>query len=76
MDLLGADLIGFHVQAHCNNFLSTVDRVLEARVDWEHFSVKRNDHWSSVLPFPISVEITERLLRNPPRSFPKRNVAR
>src|SRR5882757_718524 len=57
--LLGADLIGFHVQAHCNNFLSTVDRVLEARVDWEHFSVKRNDHWSSVLPFPISVEFLE-----------------
>lgn len=58
--LLGADLIGFHVQAHCNNFLSTVDRVLEARVDWEHFSVKRKDHWSSVLPFPISVEILEK----------------
>jgi alpha,alpha-trehalose-phosphate synthase [UDP-forming] len=57
--LLGADLIGFHVQAHCNNFLSTVDRVLEARVDWEHFSVKRKDHWSSVLPFPISVEFLE-----------------
>jgi alpha,alpha-trehalose-phosphate synthase [UDP-forming] len=57
--LLGADLIGFHVQAHCNNFLSTIDRVLEARVDWEHFSVKRKDHWSSVLPFPISVEFLE-----------------
>ena len=57
--LLGADLIGFHVQAHCNNFLSTIDRVLEARVDWEHFSVKRKDHWSSVLPFPISVEFHE-----------------
>ena len=57
--LLGADLIGFHVQAHCNNFLSTVDRVLEARVDWEHFSVRRKDHWSSVLPFPISVEFFE-----------------
>jgi trehalose-6-phosphate synthase len=57
--LLGADLIGFHVQAHCNNFLSTVDRVLEARVDWEHFSVRRNEHWSSVLPFPISVELND-----------------
>ncbi|MGC9292162.1 MAG: alpha,alpha-trehalose-phosphate synthase (UDP-forming) [Acidobacteriaceae bacterium] len=54
--LLGADLIGFHVQAHCNNFLDTVDRVLEARVDWEHFSVKRNGHWSSIRPFPISVD--------------------
>jgi trehalose 6-phosphate synthase len=59
--LLGADLIGFHVQAHCNNFLSTVDRVLEAQVDWEHFSVKRRDRWSSVLPFPISVEFLETL---------------
>jgi trehalose-6-phosphate synthase len=54
--LLGADLIGFHVRAHCNNFLNTVDRILEARVDWEHFSVERNNHLSSVLPFPISVE--------------------
>jgi trehalose 6-phosphate synthase len=57
--LLGADLIGFHVRAHCNNFLNTVDHVLEARIDWEHFSVKRNDHQSLVLPFPISVEFTE-----------------
>lgn len=65
--LLGADLIGFHVQAHCNNFLSTVDRVLEARVDWEHFSVKRNDHLSIVLPFPISVELTEDTADTPPQ---------
>lgn len=70
--LLGADLIGFHVQAHCNNFMSTIDRVLEARVDWEHFSVKRNDHWSSVLPFPISVEITE--MPEISDSHPERNA--
>jgi trehalose 6-phosphate synthase len=57
--LLGADLIGFHVQAHCNNFLNTVDRTLESRVDWEHFSVKRSGHWSLVLPFPISVEFSD-----------------
>jgi trehalose-6-phosphate synthase len=53
--LLGADLIGFHLQAHCNNFLETVDRVLEARTDWEHFSVRRNGHHSVVRPYPISV---------------------
>jgi trehalose-6-phosphate synthase len=57
--LLGADLIGFHVQAHCNNFLHTIDRTLEARVDWEHFAVKRMGHWSLVLPFPISVELLD-----------------
>ena len=57
--LLGADLIGFHVQAHCNNFLDTVDRFLEARIDREHFSVNRNNHESRVRPFPISVDFPE-----------------
>jgi trehalose 6-phosphate synthase len=57
--LLGADLIGFHTQAHCNNFMHTVDHVLEAKVDWEHFAIERNQHRSSVLPFPISVELVE-----------------
>ncbi len=53
--LLGADLIGFHIQAHCNNFLETVDRALEARTDWDHFAVTRHDHRTLVRPFPISV---------------------
>ena len=57
--LLGADLIGFHIQSHCNNFLETVDRVVESRVDWEHFSVLRQDHRTMVKPFPISVAFTE-----------------
>jgi trehalose 6-phosphate synthase len=53
--MLGADLIGFHIQAHCNNFLATVDRALESRIDWEHFAVNRRDHLTTVRPFPISV---------------------
>ncbi len=53
--LLGADVIGFHIQSHCNNFLDTVDRVLEARTDREHFSIRRGGHVSLVRPFPISV---------------------
>ena len=57
--LLGADLIGFHVRAHCNNFLDSVDRVLESRIDWEHFSIRRKDHASLVRPFPISVEFPD-----------------
>jgi trehalose-6-phosphate synthase/uncharacterized membrane protein affecting hemolysin expression len=57
--LLGADLIGFQIQSHCNNFLQTVDRVLEARVDWEHFSVRRLDRLALVRPFPISVDFTD-----------------
>jgi alpha,alpha-trehalose-phosphate synthase [UDP-forming] len=57
--LLGADLIGFHIQSHCNNFLQTVDRVVESRVDWEHFSVLRQGHRTIVRPFPISVDLAE-----------------
>jgi len=57
--LLGADLIGFHIQSHCNNFLQTVDRTLESRVEWEHFAVNREEHRTTVLPFPISVEFRE-----------------
>ena len=56
--LLGADLIGFHIQSHCNNFLQTVDRVVESRVDWEHFAVLRQNHRTIVRPFPISVGLT------------------
>jgi trehalose-6-phosphate synthase len=53
--LLGSDLIGFHTQFHCNNFLDTVDRFLESRIDWEHFLVQRAEHTTLVKPFPISI---------------------
>ena len=53
--MLGADIIGFHIQFHCNNFLETVDRFLESKIDWEHFSVTRAGHSTLVKPFPISV---------------------
>jgi alpha,alpha-trehalose-phosphate synthase [UDP-forming] len=57
--LLGADLIGFHIQSHCNNFLQTVDRVVESRIDGEHFAVQRQNHRTIVRPFPISVNLTD-----------------
>ncbi len=53
--LLGADIIGFHVQYHCDHFLETVDRALESRVEWERFAVNRGGHVTFVRPFPISV---------------------
>jgi trehalose 6-phosphate synthase len=53
--MLGADLIGFHIQFHCNNFLDTVDRVLECRLDRERFAVTRESHTTLVRPYPISV---------------------
>ena len=55
--LLGADLIGFHIPLHCNNFLSTVDRVLESRTDREHMTALRHGHLSVVRPYPISAAL-------------------
>jgi trehalose-6-phosphate synthase/uncharacterized membrane protein affecting hemolysin expression len=57
--LLGADLIAFHIQAHCTNFLETVDRTLESRIDWERFAVNRGGHSTLVKPYPISVVFPE-----------------
>src|SRR5262245_26113569 len=55
LGMLGADIVGFHTQYHCNNFLETVERAIEARVDWERFAVFRGEHTTLVKPFPISV---------------------
>ncbi len=55
LGMLGADLIGFQTQFHCNNFLETVERTIEGRVEWDHFTVVRGQHQSRVQPFPISV---------------------
>jgi trehalose 6-phosphate synthase len=56
--MLGADLIGFHTQFHCNNFLETVNNTLESRVIWENFSVKIGNQFTLVKPFPISIAFT------------------
>jgi trehalose-6-phosphate synthase len=53
--LLGADLVGFHIQAHCNNFLETVDRVLESRIERDRSAISRHGHLTVVKRFPISV---------------------
>ncbi len=55
LGMLGADLIGFHTQFHCNNFLENVERMIEGRVEWDHFTVVRGAHATRVTPFPISV---------------------
>ena len=53
--MLGSDLIGFHVQNHCNNFLDTSNRLLESRVDTEKFSVIRSGKETFIRAFPISI---------------------
>ena len=54
--LLGNDLLGFHLRYHCKNFLDTVDRTLEAKVDYERFEITRGGKVTVVRPFPISID--------------------
>jgi trehalose 6-phosphate synthase len=57
--LLGADLVSFHIQAHCNHFLETVDQALECRIEWDRFAVNRRGHFTLVRPFPASVHLLD-----------------
>jgi trehalose 6-phosphate synthase len=54
--MLGASIVGFHTQQHCNNFMESVDVLLEARIDRERTAVVRFGRPTLVRPYPISVE--------------------
>jgi len=64
--LLGSSILGFHTQFHCNNFIETVDRVIESRIDREHHSVTLNGHETWVRPYPISIAWPPKALENQP----------
>ena len=53
--MLGSSILGFHTQFHCNNFVDTVDRFLEARVDRESFNVSFGGKLTAVRRYPISI---------------------
>jgi trehalose 6-phosphate synthase len=65
--LLGSSILGFHTRFHCNNFLDTVDRTLEARVDRETTEVTYGGKLTAVKRYPISIEWppAEELTRKP-----------
>lgn len=54
--MLANDLMGFHIRYHCDNFLDTIDREMESKIDRERFSVTRGDHETLIRPYPISVD--------------------
>lgn len=57
--LLANDLLGFHIRYHCDNFISSVEKELEAKIDRERFSVIRSGHETIIRPFPISVDFED-----------------
>lgn len=57
--MLGNDLLGFHLRFHCQNFLDTVDCIMEAKVDRERQEITRGGKATAVRPFPISIDFEE-----------------
>jgi trehalose 6-phosphate synthase/phosphatase len=53
--MLAADIVGFHTQFHCNNFLNCVDSYIEALIDHEHNTVRRGNDFCMIRPYPISI---------------------
>ncbi|MEO8847548.1 MAG: trehalose-6-phosphate synthase [Casimicrobiaceae bacterium] len=74
--MLGSSILGFHTQFHCNNFLDTVDRTLEARVDRESFSVTRNGQRTQVHRYPISIEWPPEAMQGQPEIAVTRTAVR
>jgi alpha,alpha-trehalose-phosphate synthase [UDP-forming] len=59
--VLGNDLLAFQLRSHCLSFLNTVDRILEAKVDYERFEITRAGHTTVVRPFPISIDFDQHI---------------
>jgi trehalose 6-phosphate synthase len=54
--MLGNDLLSFQTQHHCNNFLDTVDRTMECRIERDRFAAVCGGRDTLVRPYPISVD--------------------
>lgn len=54
--MLGSTILGFHTRYHCKNFIETVDRYLEARIEHEHSTIAYQEKETLVESYPISIE--------------------
>jgi alpha,alpha-trehalose-phosphate synthase [UDP-forming] len=54
--MLGSQLIGFQRNSYCRNFLTSISKILEAKVDMDTMTITYNDQLTYVRQFPISVD--------------------
>ncbi len=66
LQMLSADILGFHTRYHCQNFLDAADRFVECQIDHEHMTVTTQGHVCRVAPYPISIEWPPRWLQHLP----------
>src|SRR5262245_26188881 len=53
--LLGSSILGFHTRFHCTNFIDTVDRSLESKIDRDSSMISYQGKLTAVNPYPISI---------------------
>jgi len=53
--MLGSTILGFHTRYHCKNFIETVDRYLEARIEHEHSTIAFREKETLIESYPISI---------------------
>lgn len=59
--LLGSSILGFHTRFHCSNFISTVDRSLETKIDWDSSVISYQHKLTAVNHYPISIAWPDQL---------------
>jgi trehalose 6-phosphate synthase len=64
--ILGADLVTFHTQSYCNNFLECCERLLECRVDRDRQSVTYQGHETRIRAVPIGIDPAPVIRHSPP----------
>lgn len=62
--LLGSSILGFHTRFHCNNFIDSVDRFLESRIDRETSTISYKGDLTAINRYPISIEYPVKWLKN------------
>ncbi|MBI5446017.1 MAG: trehalose-6-phosphate synthase, partial [Deltaproteobacteria bacterium] len=54
--MLGSTILGFHTRFHCQNFLETVDRYLETRIEHGSSTISHGGKLTLVESYPISIQ--------------------
>lgn len=61
--LMGSSIVGFYTKFHCNNFIDTIDRFMEARIDRETSTISYGGKLTAIRNYPISIEWPPRWLK-------------
>ena len=64
--LLGSSILGFHTRFNRTNFIETVDRALETKIDWDSSTISYGGKLTAVNHYPISIEWPSRVLKEQP----------